>query len=312
MSAPSLSILIYHRVLARPDPLFPGEVDARQFQMQLRLLRRFHMPLPLDEALRRLQDGSLPPRAACITFDDGYADNAQVALPLLRRHGVHATFFIASGYLDGGAMWNDMLIDALRRASGPTLDLRQYGLACLEIGSLAQRRAAIDTLLGQLKYLPFDQRQRLAAQVARQAGVSAMAPPMLDTPQLRQLQRAGMAIGAHTVNHPILSTLAEQAAHADIANGKQQLESLLQAPVSLFAYPNGKAGRDYGPRHVDIVKRLGFTGAVATDWGVARPGEGLDLFQLPRFTPWDRGRLAFLWRLRQNRRQANPALQDGG
>ena len=311
MSA-TLSILIYHRVLARPDPLFPGEVDAALFERQLRLLKRFYAPLPLAEAVQRLQDGSLPARAACITFDDGYADNAQVALPLLQRHGLHATFFIATGYLDGGQMWNDTVIEAVRQAPAPVLDLRALGLDCLPVAELAQRRAAIATLLGQLKYLPFDRRQQLAMQIRRQAGATAGAPAMLSTAQLRQLHAAGMELGAHTVSHPILSTLPEQEARLDIANGKHQLESLIQAPVTLFAYPNGKAGRDYGASHVAMVHSLGFKAAVATDWGVARPGAGLDLLQLPRFTPWDRGRLAFLWRLRQNRRQAHPARPDAG
>lgn len=308
----TLSILIYHRVLAQPDPLFPGEVDAALFERQLRLLKRFYAPLPLAEAVQRLQDGSLPARAACITFDDGYADNAQVALPLLQRHGLHATFFIATGYLDGGQMWNDTVIEAVRQAPAPVLDLRALGLDCLPVANLAQRQAAIATLLGQLKYLPFDRRQQLAMQIRRQAGATAGAPAMLSTAQLRQLQAAGMALGAHTVSHPILSTLPEQEARLDIANGKHQLESLIQAPVTLFAYPNGKAGRDYVASHVAMVHSLGFKAAVATDWGVARPGAGLDLLQLPRFTPWDRGRLAFLWRLRQNRRQAHPARPDAG
>ncbi|MDO8064796.1 polysaccharide deacetylase family protein [Janthinobacterium sp. SUN206] len=308
----ALSILIYHRVLARPDPLFPGEVDAALFQRQLRLLKRFYTPLPLGDAVRRLQDGSLPPRAACITFDDGYADNAQVALPLLLRHGLHATFFIATGYLDGGQMWNDTVIDAVRQAPGAVLDLRAQELGTFPIATLAQRQAAIATLLGRLKYLPFAQRQRLAVQIRRQAGARASAPAMLSTAQLRQLHGAGMTLGGHTASHPILSTLAERAAQLDIANGKRQLESLIQAPVTLFAYPNGKAGRDYGAPHVAMVKRLGFQAAVATDWGVARPGADLDLLQLPRFTPWDRGRLAFLWRMRQNRRQAHPARPDAG
>ena len=135
---------------------------------------------------------------------------------------------------------------------------------------------------------------------------------MLSTAQLRQLHAAGMELGAHTMSHPILSTLPEREARLDIANGKHQLEALIQAPVTLFAYPNGKAGRDYGASHVAMVRSLGFRAAVATDWGVARPGAGLDLLQLPRFTPWDRGRLAFLWRLRQNRRQAHPARPDAG
>ena len=308
----TLSILIYHRVLARPDPLFPGEVDARLFERQLRLLKRFYAPLPLAEAVQRLQDGCLPPRAACITFDDGYADNAQVALPLLQRHGLHATFFIATGYLDGGQMWSDTVIEAVRQAPGPRLDLQEHGLGCLPVASLAQRQAAIATLLGQLKYLPFGRRQQLAMQIRRRAGATAGQAAMLSTAQLRQLQSAGMGLGAHTASHPILSTLPDHAARRDIANGKHQLEDLIQAPVTLFAYPNGKAGRDYGTPHVAMVHSLGFKAAVATDWGVARPGAGLDLLQLPRFTPWDRGRLAFLWRLRQNRRQAHPARPDAG
>ena len=311
MSA-TLSILIYHRVLARPDPLFPGEVDAQLFERQLRLVKRFYAPLPLAEAVQRLQDGSRPARAACITFDDGYADNVQVALPLLQRHGLHATFFIATGYLDGGQMWNDTVIEAVRQAPAPVLDLRELGLDCLPVANLAQRQAAIATLLGQLKYLPFAQRQRLAMHIHRQAGATAGAPAMLSTAQLRQLQAAGMELGAHTLSHPILSTLPDHAARLDIANGKHRLEALIQAPVTVFAYPNGKAGRDYGASHVAMVHSLGFKAAVATDWGVARPGAGLDLLQLPRFTPWDRGRLAFLWRLRQNRRQAHPARPDAG
>ncbi|MGK5080802.1 polysaccharide deacetylase family protein [Janthinobacterium sp. HLX7-2] len=306
----SLSILIYHRVLARPDPLFPGEVDARLFERQLRLLKRFYTPLPLALAVERLQDGTLPARAVSITFDDGYADNAQVALPLLQRHAMHATFFIATGYLDGGQMWNDSVIEGVRHAPGPLLDLQAYGLGCLPVGSLAQRRAAIATLLGQLKYLPFAQRQRMAMHIRRQAPARPRPVTMLSTEQLRRLHAAGMGLGAHTVSHPILATLSNRAARLDIVNGKQQLEDLIQAPVSLFAYPNGKAGRDYGASHVEIVKSLGFTAAVATDWGVARPAHAVDVWQLPRFTPWDRGRLAFLWRMRQNRLRAAPATQD--
>ena len=72
----------------------------------------------------RLQQGRLPPRALAITFDDGYADNRTVAAPLLERHGLPCTFFVATGFLDGGRMWNDTLIETVRRAPGQTLDLR--------------------------------------------------------------------------------------------------------------------------------------------------------------------------------------------
>ena len=117
-----LSILIYHRVTATPDRLFPDQVDARRFERQLRLLKRWFRLLPLSEAVRRLGGRRLRPRAACLTLDDGYADNAAVVLPILQRHGVPAAFLIASGYLDGGCMWNDAVIEVVRNAPGERLE----------------------------------------------------------------------------------------------------------------------------------------------------------------------------------------------
>ena len=97
-----LSILIFHRVLPEPDPLAPELPDRVRFEQILQWLKSWLNVLPLDQAVRRLSTGTLPERAASITFDDGYADNCTVALPLLLKHGLPATFFIATGFLDGG------------------------------------------------------------------------------------------------------------------------------------------------------------------------------------------------------------------
>lgn len=299
-----LSILIYHRVLAEPDPLFPAEVDRNMFEGQLRALRRFFNVLPLSEAARRLRLGRLPPRSACITFDDGYADNEQIALPILQRYRLPACFFIATAYLNGGRMWNDSVIDALRHTAQAQLDLHGFGLGAFPMTSLPQRRDAIASILAALKYLPFEQREKIAQQICVFAQHVPRSQPMMRTGQVVALHRAGMEIGAHTARHPILATLPERAALDEIACGKRALEDMIGAPVRLFAYPNGKPGQDYGARHVDIVKTLGFEAAVSTHWGAARYGD--DPFQLPRFTPWDRNRLRFLLRLGQNLLRPSP------
>ena len=88
-----LSLLIFHRVLARPDPLNPYEPDVAHFERMLRWLRGYTV-LPLEQAIVRLREGGLPAGALSITFDDGYADNHDVALPILRRHGLSASFFV--------------------------------------------------------------------------------------------------------------------------------------------------------------------------------------------------------------------------
>ncbi len=293
-----LSILIYHRVLARADPLFPAEVDGAVFERQVRLLKRFFNVIPLGEAAQKLGSASLPRRAACITFDDGYADNEKVALPILQRHGLSACFFIATGYLNGGQMWNDSVIECVRHAPGAELDLAACGLGRFPVGDAGLKYKTICQILGKLKYMQFERREALVAQMRALLHSPARQELMMTGEQVCTLHRAGMEIGAHTVHHPILATMSDRAARADIGNGKQELESLIGAPVRLFAYPNGKPGQDYGRRHAEMVKDLGFDAAVATHWGAAHYGS--DLFQLPRFTPWDRGRLRFLLRLQRN------------
>ena len=295
LPAPRLSILIYHRVLAHPDPLFPGEVDALVFARHLALLKRYFRVMPLIDAVRLLERKQLPARAACITFDDGYADNAEVALPILQQYGLCATFFIATGFLDGGLMWNDKVIDLVRQAAGERLDLSANGLGCFDITSLPMRRHAIDALLNALKYLPPEHRRE---RVDRICGSGRPDGVMMSSEQVLGLHRAGMEIGAHTVNHPILAQMPDKTARAEILHSRERLEDITRHKVRLFAYPNGKPGNDYGPSHVEIVKELGFHAAVATMWGAA--SNASDRFQLPRFTPWDRNRLRFMLRIGQN------------
>jgi peptidoglycan/xylan/chitin deacetylase (PgdA/CDA1 family) len=293
-----LSILIYHRVIPEPDPLLPDEVCAREFDWHLMLLRRWFRVLSLSEAVARLHDGTLPPRAACVTFDDGYADNISAALPLLRKHALPATFFLATAYLAGGRMWNDTVIETVRRAPGPLLDAGPAGLGTFDIETPEQRRAALERLLAALKYLPMEERQRRADELAAAAGCELPANLMMSPEGVRELHTSGMQIGAHTVNHPILANVDLTHARREIEESRARLEAITGAPIRVFAYPNGRPGVDYRREHVDLVKDLGFNAAVSTARGVARLTS--DPFQLPRFTPWDRTRGKFLLRLMHN------------
>ena len=296
-----LSILIYHRVLPEADPLFPNELDAARFEAQMRDLSACFHFMPLGDAVAGLRNGSLPARAACITFDDGYADNAEIALPILRRLGIPATFFVATGFLNGGRMWNDTVIETIRRAPGERLDLETLGLGTFDLSTIAHRQQAIPALLGKLKYLELDARLALVERVRQAAGTALPDDLMMSSAQVRELHAAGMEIGGHTVNHPILTRLDAQSARAEIANGKAHLEEIIGAPVRLFAYPNGKPNQDYAAEHAQIARELDFTAAVSTAWGAASAAS--DPFQLPRFTPWDRSRMRFMLRMAQNLRR---------
>ena len=288
-----LSILIYRRIVASPDPLFPDTVDARRFEQHLRLLRRWFQVLPLALAVRRLSDHSLPSRAACITFDGTYADNAGVALPILQRHAVPATFFVASGFLDGGYSWSDAVIELVRNASGNRLNLARAGFGTYDIGCPVRRRAVIDLLLAALATLAPVERLERVRMMARRT-----TPTMLSSDQLIALHRAGMDIGGHTVSQQPLSSLSNAEARGEIANGRAQLEEIIQSPVRLFAYPHGIPGRDFEKRHGNMLRSAGFDAAVTTARGAARPGA--NVYELPRFTPWDRSSSGFLLRMGSN------------
>jgi len=108
-----------------------------------------------------------------------------------------------------------------------------------------------------------------------------------------------MEIGGHTVRHPILTELPDDEAEREIAHGREALRQLTGAPVEVFAYPNGRPGRDYDARHVALVRQLGFRCAVSTAPGVVRPGD--DELQWPRFTPWDNTAARWLARLTATR-----------
>jgi peptidoglycan/xylan/chitin deacetylase (PgdA/CDA1 family) len=281
---PGLLILIYHRVLEAPDPLRRRTVHAAEFASQMDLLAQCFNVLPLPEALARLRSRSLPARAVSVTFDDGYADNLQVAVPIMRARGVHATVFIATGYLDGGIMFNDAITEAMRAAPA-RFDLSDFGLGVLDLGDQEARRAAISRLVGELKYRPSSERRALALEILERTGIAPPRNLMLTTPQVRELRDAGVEIGAHTASHPILSRLEPAAAQEDIAQGKTVLEGIIGEPVRLFAYPNGRPGEDYDGRHASMVRDLGFSAALSTAWGAVHADS--DRFQLPRVAPWD-------------------------
>jgi peptidoglycan/xylan/chitin deacetylase (PgdA/CDA1 family) len=299
-----LSTLIFHRVLPQPDPLFPSEVDARSFDALCGWLRTWFNVLPLAQALQMLGAGQLPARPLAITFDDGYADNCTVALPILQRHGLNATFFISTGFLDGGIMWNDRVIESIRCVSQPVLDLRNAAgldLGLHPLGSVAERRQAIASLLRRIKHLPPAQRDAAVAAVAAAARAELPRDLMLTTPQLLALRDAGMGLGAHTINHPILAKLDRAAAEREIVGGRDQLQALIGQRVGLFAYPNGKPGDDFTDVHAELARRAGFDAAVTTAWGVANARS--DPFRTPRFTPWDRTRVRFGLRMVGNLRR---------
>lgn len=298
-----LSVLIYHRVLDDPDPLVPWAIRVDDFSAQMEALKRFFNVLPLPEAVERLASGRLPARAAAVTFDDGYKDNLTVALPVLQRYEIPATVFVATGFLDGGRMWNDTVVESVHGAEG-TLDLADLGLGTFHLESDVSRVQAVSGLLRQLKYLPHGQRVAMADKIGERSSATLPNDLMLSSDEVRRLHAAGIEIGGHTVTHPILSLLEDRMAYREIAENRERLTEITRTPVRVFAYPNGRPKQDYAPAHVTMVKECGYSCAVSTAVGVST--RGTDLYQIPRFTPWDVKQRQFVLRMASNMMSGKP------
>lgn len=294
----NLTVLFFHRVFAQPDLLMPGEATAHNFDTILGWLQSQFKLLPLEEAVRRIAEGTLPPAAAAISFDDGYRDNHDVAVPLLLRRGIPATFFIASGFLDGGLMWNDGIAEAVRHTTQTELALPEWDLPSLPLGNWPERSHAVGTLLHKLKYLPPDERDRAVRTVQAACRTAVPTDLMMTSEQVRSLHQQGFGIGGHTCHHPILTSLPDVEAQREISQGRADLQACVDSAIPLFAYPNGRLAKDYDQRHREMARRAGFTAAFTTEPGVCHRGS--DPWAMPRFTPWDRGEIGFRFRLARN------------
>jgi peptidoglycan/xylan/chitin deacetylase (PgdA/CDA1 family) len=292
-----VTVLTFHRVLHDKDTLRPSEPDGPEFERQMGWLAQAFDVIPLQQAVEGLAEGRVPARAACITFDDGYADNLTVAAPILERLGLPATIFVVSGVLTEGAMWNDRVIEAVRAAKGRTLDLTGLALGRHPIGTLHERAAAIAELLRRCKARMPEERNQIVAAIEAETGVRTMRD-MLTPVEVGELARRGFEIGAHTCTHPILASVDPVRARAEIVESKRALEAVIGAPVLAFAYPNGRPGRDYGPEHVAMVREAGYSVAVSTAPGAS--SEADERFEMRRFAPWESTRARFYWNLAQN------------
>ncbi len=284
-----LAVFCYHQVLERPDPLRVGEPTVEQFRDDVATIAGVFTVLPLAAAVSKLRGGALPARAACITFDDGYANNHDLAAPILESVGVPATFFVTGGALDRGIMWNDLVIEGIARRRA-ALDLGGLPqLADLQSEAAAPNAKLALRILERLKFSPVAERWASAERLYRANAAGEPPRLMMTREMVASLARRGFDIGGHSVHHPILKAVGDDEARAEIEGCSRWIRDVTGRAPTTFAYPNGKPGRDFGPEHGAMAAAAGFETAVSTEWRVGT--RRTDPFNVPRVGPW--------WRLQR-------------
>jgi peptidoglycan/xylan/chitin deacetylase (PgdA/CDA1 family) len=283
-------ILTFHRVrpFAPPTPGYSPnrllEIEPGFFDAALTLVRRLGFEfVSLAEARRRLVEGG--PRFAAVTFDDGYRDTRDFALPILEKHAAPATVFFATGFLDRSArLWWLELEEALRRLDVAAIEIDGRGIA-VETLTPAQMTAAFERIYWALRARPEEELLAATGALAAAAGVSSATIAdglFMDWDEAAAF--AGhplIAAGAHSRAHRMLAKWQEAEARAQMAGSKAELEGRFGRAVDAFAYPVGDP-TSAGPREFALARDTGFTCAVTTRPGMLYAGHAAHLWALPR------------------------------
>ncbi|MGB5851847.1 MAG: polysaccharide deacetylase family protein [Rhodanobacter sp.] len=240
--------LNYHRIgdaLATPFDRGLWSASAEAFAEQVRFCKtQLEIIGPAD--LPRVRAAGRG-RYAMITFDDGYRDNYQTALPILRGEGVAATFFVATGFIDAPTLpWWDEIAWMARTSRRDALELPAWFDAPIRFDE-PERETAVRRLLRRYKEMPAQDTAAYLDAVADAAGTGradarAGEALWMTWDMLREMRAAGMTIGGHTVHHPVLSRMSAQGQRHEILECGRRLAAELGTPMRCFSYPVGNPG----------------------------------------------------------------------
>jgi len=281
----AFQVLTYHRVNDEGDPFFPA-VSVPVFERQIAYIARAYRVLTVEELRERLVGGTVPRNALAITFDDGYRDNLTHAAPILARHGLPATLFLATGFIGTSEVpWFDRVALAFKRTNREAF-AAPWGETVV-LTTRSDRLRVLERAWHHLKGLPEDGFQRTLDGLLVALGVAErtdLPRAMLTWDEVQALTRMGFTIGAHTVTHPILSRVSAERARAEVVNSRMTIASVLGRPPRVFAYPNGGPD-DYTETVKNLVREAGFACAVTTRFGVNT--RKTCAYELRRGGPWE-------------------------
>lgn len=280
-------ILRYHSI-GDPESVSryadPGlSLSPNRFREQLRVLRSRFSIVPLGELLSPVVGQSRGLPAVAITFDDGYRDNHDVALPILVEEGAVATFYVTSAPLeDGKFFWISELRRLVPRLPSGSVSARDVGEIHVPAAG-ADRTLLRRDLTRLLSALPERVRERVMDALATACGVprgEGLEGTFLRPAHLVSMRRAGMIIGGHTRTHPHLDRLELESLVPEIRDGKRDLEEILGEDLAHFAYPNPGGGGRNELSVRNALRDAGYRTAVTSNPGPL--SRRSDLLGLPR------------------------------
>lgn len=240
-----LRILDYHRVAElRDTPVLDSRTVSATpegFARQMEHLARFYSVVAMPEVLEAAEKGRrLPKRAVLITFDDGYADFADIAWPILKRLGLPATMFVPTAYPDHPerVFWWDRLYQAFAATLRVEINVPPFGR--LPLLKAEERRQSLHALQSYLTTIAHGEAMELVDALCAELGLRCVrGGSVLSWEQLRQLAKEGLTLGAHTRTHPIMTQITPERMRKEVQGSLEDLQREIGECLPIFCYPNG-------------------------------------------------------------------------
>jgi len=277
------AILVYHRVL--PDRLIEQDlgvglaVTESNFDKQIKFLKEKYDLVSIDNFIEKLNDKNKKKFFLTITFDDGYKDNLNFALPILEKYKVPSTIYYTTKFLDQHvSLWWYELKEIINKNSSLDFTYKNEKFS-FKLNDENLKKIAFNSVRKIFLKLKSNDQIKLLELISNSKNRKNYSNLCLDKKDLEQLSNNTLiTIGAHTHDHLNLKILNEKEAISDISKSAEIIESIIKKKVKHFAYPYGGI-EQAGKREYDIIKNLNFKSGVTS---VAYPVNSNKLFSLPR------------------------------
>jgi len=276
----SAVILMYHSIVEDPEVTRHsiGISQSRaSFEAHMQILTRQFNPVTIEQIAQFAREGRpLPARSVAVTFDDGFADNYEVALPILSRYGVPAVVYIMVNAVATGTLpWYCRLRFALETTRKTEWRHPEEG-GIYKIATTGERQAVLNMVWEMCARRTGAAQDELVRQVETSLEVeplNARSGLMLNWDKVRALRKAGHVIGGHTLSHPNLAHVSAEEARAEIAGCKKELEEHIGESVDHFSYPHPALNPQWNSGTLEVTREAGFQSAVLTSCGPVRAGD---------------------------------------
>lgn len=260
-----LIILTYHSFTdGSPVPLL-NRMPVLEFERQIIYLKKYYHIVSLSKGLELIQGDNDNARNArpfvSITIDDGFSDNYYGAFPILRKHGIPATIFLSTDFIDNGRPpWPTQIVKTLRR----TLKTQTSFPFSMPISTEHEKSMAIKIIKGSWRSITPEERFELLEGLGKHLNVSPESEILpLNWDQIREMKEFGIEIGSHTVYHSMLPAIDRDPVLTELVISKRRIEEETDMECSFFSYPDGSWNDD---SRFSVIK-TGYKGAVTQDWG---------------------------------------------